>query len=41
MKLNDSQRQFVVAAEKHFGAGALLTRDNINHVVSEEDVSYP
>ena len=41
IKLNDNQRQFVVAAEKHYGANAVLTRDNISHVVSEEDVSYP
>ena len=41
IKLNDNQRQFVVAAEKHYGANAILTRDNISHVVSEEDVSYP
>ena len=41
IKLNDNQRQFVVAAEKHYGANAILTRDTISHVVSEEDVSYP
>ena len=41
MKLNDNQKQFVVAAEKHFGANAILNRDNIAHIVSEEDVSYP
>ena len=41
IKLNDNQRQFVVAAEKHYGANAVLTRDNISHVVSEEEVSYP
>ena len=41
MKLNKNGIAFVEAAEKLYGIGAVLTRDNIAHVVSEADVPYP
>jgi len=40
-KLNKNGIAFVEAAEKLYGIGAVLTRDNIAHVVSEADVPYP
>jgi hypothetical protein len=39
--LNKNGIAFVEAAEKLYGIGAVLTRDNIAHVVSEADVPYP
>ena len=41
MKLNKNGIAFVEAAEKLYGIGAVLTRDNIAHVVNEADVPYP
>jgi hypothetical protein len=40
-KLNKNGIAFVEAAEKLYGVGAVMTRDNIAHVVSEADVPYP
>ena len=40
-KLNKNGIAFVEAAEKLYGIGAVLTRDNIAHVVNEADVPYP
>ena len=40
-KLNKNGLAFVEAAEKLYGIGAVLTRDNIAHVVNEADVPYP
>jgi hypothetical protein len=41
MKLNKNGIAFVEAAEKLYGIGAVLNRDNIAHVVNEADVPYP
>lgn len=41
MKLNKNGIAFVEAAEKLYGIGATLNRDNIAHVVNEADVPYP
>jgi hypothetical protein len=40
-KLNKNGIAFVEAAEKLYGIGAVLNRDNIAHVVNEADVPYP
>ena len=39
--MNRNQTAFVEAAEKIFGAGAVLTRDGIEHVCEEADLAYP
>lgn len=39
--LNKNGIAFVEAAEKLYGVGSVLNRDNIAHVVSEADVPYP
>lgn len=39
--LNKNGIAFVEAAERLYGVGAVLNRDNIAHVVSEADVPYP
>jgi MoxR-like ATPase len=41
MSLNRNQTAFVKAAEELFGVGAILTRDGINHVCEEKDLSFP
>jgi hypothetical protein len=41
MSLNKNQVAFVKAAERLYGIGAVLTRDNIQHVAREEDMSFP
>ena len=41
MKINRNAVEFVTAAEKLYGVGATLTRDNINRVVSESNLPYP
>lgn len=41
MSFNKNQLAFIKAAENIFGVGAVLTRDNIQHVVSEADVPFP
>ena len=41
MSLNRNQTAFVEAAEKIFGVGSVLTRDRINHVCEENDLSFP
>lgn len=41
MSLNRNQIAFVKAAEEIFGVGAVLTRDGIDHVCEEKDLSYP
>jgi len=41
MSLNRNQSAFVKAAEDIFGVGAILTRDGIDHVVKEADISFP
>ena len=41
MSLNRNQLAFVEAAEGLFGAGAVLTRDGIEHVCEENNLSYP
>ncbi len=41
MSLNRNQSAFVKAAEEIFGVGAILTRDGIEHVVEEADLSFP
>lgn len=40
-KLNRNGIAFVTAAEKIFGVGATLTRDDIAHVVTESGAPYP
>jgi hypothetical protein len=39
--MNKNAKLFVDAAEAIFGAGSILTRDGINHVVSESGAPYP
>ena len=39
--LNRNQITFVKAAEELFGVGAILTRDGIQHVCEENDLSFP
>ena len=41
MSLNRNQIAFVKAAEELFGVGAIVTRDNIQHVCEENDMSFP
>jgi MoxR-like ATPase len=41
MSLNRNQIAFVKAAEELFGVGSVLTRDGIDHVCEEKDLSYP
>lgn len=41
MSLNRNQTTFVKAAEELFGAGSILTRDGIQHVIEENDLSFP
>ena len=41
MSLNKNQIAFVKAAERLYGVGSVLTRDNIQHVSREEDMSFP
>ena len=41
MSLNRNQSAFVKAAEDIFGVGSILTRDGIQHVVEEADISFP
>jgi MoxR-like ATPase len=41
MSFNKNQTAFIKAAEKIFGVGSILTRDNIQHVVNEADVPFP
>lgn len=41
MSLNRNQLAFVKAAEEKFGVNAILTRDGIQHVCEENDLSFP
>ena len=41
MSLNRNQTAFVKAAEQLFGVGSVLTRDGIDHVCEESNLSYP
>lgn len=41
MSLNRNQIAFVEAAEELFGVGAVLTRDGIQHVCEENDLTFP
>ena len=41
MSLNKNQVAFVKAAERLYGVGSILNRDNIQHVAREEDMSFP
>ena len=41
VSLNRNQIAFVKAAEELFGVGAIVTRDNIQHVCEENDMSFP
>jgi MoxR-like ATPase len=41
MSLNRNQTAFVKAAEESFGIGSILTRDGIQHVIEENDLSFP
>ena len=41
MSLNRNQKSFVTAAEDIFGANAVLSRDDIQRVVEEKNVSFP
>lgn len=41
MSFNKNQLAFIKAAENIFGVGAVITRDNIQHVVNEADVPFP
>jgi len=41
MSLNRNQIAFVKAAEELFGTGSILTRDGIQHVVDEANLSFP
>ena len=41
MSLNKNQIAFVKAAERLYGVGSVLSRDNIQHVSREEDMSFP
>jgi MoxR-like ATPase len=38
---NKNQLAFIKAAEEVFGVGCILTRDGIQHVVEEKDLSFP
>ena len=41
MTFNKNQLAFIHAAEEVFGVGAILTRDGIQHVVEEKDLTFP
>jgi hypothetical protein len=41
MSLNRNQKSFVTAAEDIFGANAVLSRDDIQRVVEEKNISFP
>jgi MoxR-like ATPase len=41
MSLNRNQKSFVTAAETIFGANAILSRDDIQRVVEENNISFP
>jgi MoxR-like ATPase len=41
MSLNRNQRAFVKSAEDIFGVGSVLTRDGIDQVVEEANISFP
>ena len=41
MTFNKNQLAFIKAAEEVFGVGSILTRDGIQHVVDEKDISFP
>ena len=41
MNFNRNQKSFIEAAESIFGVGSTLTRQNIEHVVEEHDLSFP
>jgi MoxR-like ATPase len=41
MKFNKNALAFIVAAEKAFGPGSILTRDGINQIVEETGAPYP
>ena len=41
MTFNKNQLAFIKAAEEVFGVGCILTRDGIQHVVEEKDLSFP
>jgi MoxR-like ATPase len=41
MSLNRNQTAFVKAAEELYGTGSILTRDGIQQVVEENDLSFP
>ena len=41
MSFNKNQVAFIKAAERLYGIGAVLNRDNIQHVASEEDMAFP
>ena len=41
MSLNRNQKSFVVAAEAIFGVDAILSRDDIQRVVNENEISFP
>ena len=41
MSLNRNQTAFVKAAESIFGTGAVLSRENVQHVCDESDISFP
>jgi MoxR-like ATPase len=41
MSLNRNQKSFVTAAETIFGANAILSRDQIQRVVEENNISFP
>jgi MoxR-like ATPase len=41
MSLNRNQTAFVKAAEELYGTGSILTRDGIQQVIEENDLSFP
>jgi len=41
MSLNRNQKSFVTSAEDIFGANAVLSRDDIQRVVEEKNISFP
>ena len=41
MSLNRNQTAFVKAAEELYGTGSILTRDSIQQVIEENDLSFP
>jgi len=41
MSFNRNQIAFIKAAENLYGVGAILNRDNIQHVAREEDMAFP